>query len=143
MNDQPITVPSSATVEQLVNDYIYEYHYKMFPVVDGELHGCVRSQDIKELSRDRWSETTVGELARGCSEENTVGPDEDTLKAFMQMNRHQNSRLMVVEAGRLRGILALKDVMKFLSLKLELEGDQQPPRQLDASPPVIDGSRRE
>jgi hypothetical protein len=34
------------------------------------------------------------------------------------------SRLMVVGDGRLVGVLALKDLLKFLSLKIELEGDQ-------------------
>jgi hypothetical protein len=33
------------------------------------------------------------------------------------------SRLMVVENGHLEGILSLKDLLQFLSLKVELEED--------------------
>jgi len=32
------------------------------------------------------------------------------------------SRLMVVDKGELVGVIALKDMMKLLSLKLDLEG---------------------
>ena len=39
------------------------------------------------------------------------------------MNRSGNSRLMVVEGERLVGIIALKDMLKFLSAKLELGGN--------------------
>ena len=37
------------------------------------------------------------------------------------MNQNGLSRLMVVDEGRLVGIIALKDMLKFLSLKVELE----------------------
>ena len=37
------------------------------------------------------------------------------------MSRNENSRLMVVDAGRLVGIISLKDLLKFLALKFELE----------------------
>jgi len=122
MTADPITVPSSTTVDDLVNDFIYKYHYKMFPVVDdGRLTGCVTTQRLKHLPPDQWRQHTVGEVSSGCSEENTIAPEEDAIHAFTLMNRHQVSRLMVVENGRLQGILSLKDLLKFLSLKLELE----------------------
>lgn len=37
------------------------------------------------------------------------------------MNRTQASRLLVVEGDRLVGVIALKDMLKFLSLKVELK----------------------
>ena len=44
------------------------------------------------------------------------------------MNRTGNSRFLVVEGERLVGIVALKDLLKFLSLKMDLEGDEMPDR---------------
>ncbi len=124
MNDQPITVPPSLTVDRLVEEYVYEHHFKMFPVVEeGRLTGCITTKAIKDVPREQWSETTVGEIGSECSDENTIGPDHDAVDAFEQMNRHGVSRLMVVREGRLEGLLALKDLMKFLSLKLDLEGE--------------------
>jgi CBS domain-containing protein len=62
-----------------------------------------------------------------CSADNTIGPDADAVEALSRMSRTGQSRLMVVEEGRLLGIIALKDLLKFLALKVELEGNQQSP----------------
>jgi signal-transduction protein with cAMP-binding, CBS, and nucleotidyltransferase domain len=56
-----------------------------------------------------------------CSPENTIEPQADAMKAISIMNRTGNSRLMVVEGGHLVGIIALKDLLELLSLKVELE----------------------
>jgi CBS domain-containing protein len=55
-----------------------------------------------------------------CSIENTIGPGVGALKALSLMGRTKNSRLMVVEGDRLVGIISLKDIMGYLSLKIEL-----------------------
>jgi Zn-dependent protease/predicted transcriptional regulator len=122
METNPVTVPPSASVEKVVEDYIYQYHYKMFPVVDsGRLFGCITTKEVKQIPREEWAHKTVGEVAVSCSAENTIGPEEDAVKAMSKMNQNGLSRLMVVEHGRLVGIIALKDMLKFLSLKVELE----------------------
>jgi Zn-dependent protease/predicted transcriptional regulator len=122
MNPNPITAPSSITLEQLVEDYIYKYHYKMFPVVDnGNLAGCISTRQVKEVPREKWGQETVGRLASQCSLDNTVSPDTDALKALSMMNKSGNSRLLVVEGHKLVGVLTLRDMMQFLSLKVELE----------------------
>lgn len=117
-----VTVRPGTTVEDLVEDYIYKYHFKMFPVVEGErLVGCVTLDQVKGLAREEWPARRVDELARGCSAENTIGPDEDVLKALALMQKTRRSRLLVAEGGRLAGVIALKDIMGYISLKLDLE----------------------
>ncbi|UCG92012.1 MAG: site-2 protease family protein [candidate division WOR-3 bacterium] len=123
MKPDPVTVTPSITVEQLVEDFIYKYHFKMFPVVEGEkLIGCITTRHIKGIPKAQWSSRTVAEIAKTCSSANTIDPETDAIKALSIMNRTGNSRLMVVEGNKLVGILALKDIMKFLSIKLDLEG---------------------
>jgi CBS domain-containing protein len=48
------------------------------------------------------------------------------------MQRSGSSRLLVTEGDRLVGIVSLKDLLRFLDLKLELELEQSPP----VSPPT-------
>lgn len=128
MNSDPVTVSPSISIDRLVNEYVYEHHFKLFPVVDnGHLAGCVTTKQIKEVPRDVWPQRSVGEVMADCSDQNTIGPGEDAIHAFRRMNQNQVSRLMVVQDGRLLGVLTLKDLLKFLSLKLELEGDQAKP----------------
>jgi Zn-dependent protease len=122
MKKDPITAPSSISVKELVEDYIYNYHYKMYPVVEGgELIGCITTRQVKDIPRDQWTSRTVGNVAIRCSPENTIDPAADALKALSVMSRTGNSRLMVVDDGRLVGIITLKDIMGFISIKLELD----------------------
>ncbi|MFP4083035.1 MAG: site-2 protease family protein [Candidatus Aminicenantes bacterium] len=122
MVSDPVTVPPSLSVEDLVEDYIYKHHYKMFPVVEGgKLNGCVTINQVKDIPKEERSRHTVGELAQKCSEKNTVPPDEDAMKALSVMKKNNASRLMVVEDSKLVGVIALKDLMRLLSLKVDLE----------------------
>ena len=123
MKTDPVTVSPSVSLEQLVEDYVYKYHFKMFPVVEDSdrLLGCVTTKQVKEIPRQDWGRKTVGEVASQCSSENTIEPQADAMQAISIMNRTGNSRLMVVEGGHLVGIIALKDLLELLSLKVELE----------------------
>ncbi len=122
MKTEPISVSPSFTVEQLVNDYFYKYHYKMFPVSNGDgLIGCVGLKQVKEMPREKWSRYVVEDLVVPCSGENAISPQTDALQALSLMNRTGNSRLMVIDEKRLLGVITLKDMLKFLSLKIDLE----------------------
>ena len=125
MNKDPVTAPGSISLKDLVEGYVYQYHFKMFPVVEGgSLLGCITTRMVKEVPHGEWATRTVGEVAGRCSPENTIGPGEDAIKALGVMSRTGNSRLMVVEDGRLVGIITLKDIMGLLSVKLDL-GDEE------------------
>jgi Zn-dependent protease/CBS domain-containing protein len=122
MNTNPVAVQDSITVEQLVEDYIYKHHYKMFPVMSGDkLVGCITTRQVKEIPREAWSRETIREAAGQCSPENTISPDTDAIKALGLMTQSGVSRMLVVEDGRLVGIVTLKDLLDFFSLKVELE----------------------
>jgi Zn-dependent protease/CBS domain-containing protein len=126
MKEDPVTVSSSTTVHQLVEDYIYRYHFKMFPVVEssGKLLGCVTTKDVKALPKEEWEKKSVGEIAASCTEANTIRSGEDAVKALSRMSQNNMSRLIVVDNGHLAGVITLKDMLRFLSLKVELE-DQE------------------
>jgi Zn-dependent protease/CBS domain-containing protein len=123
MKTDAITVPPSISLDELVEDYVYKYHFKMFPVVEDHdrLLGCVTTRQIKEIPRTEWGRKTVGDVASQCTPENTIEPQADAMKALSTMKQSGASRLMVVERGRLVGIISLKDLLELLSLKVELE----------------------
>lgn len=126
MKGEPITVTPDLTVGRLIEDYIYKYRIDMFPVVyDSRPLSCVGADQIKNIPQNEWEKHTVSEFARPCSPENTIGADESAMKAMTIMNRNGVDRLMVVDSfGRLTGVIALRDIMKFLSLKLDLEEEE-------------------
>jgi Zn-dependent protease/CBS domain-containing protein len=123
MKTDAITVPPSISLDELVEDYVYKYHFKMFPVVEDHdrLLGCVTTRQITEIPKAEWGRRMVGDVASQCTSENTIEPQADAMKALSIMKQTGASRLMVVERGRLVGIIALKDLLELLSLKVELE----------------------
>ena len=123
MESDPITVSRALPISDLVENYVYRFHFKMFPVVeDGRLLGCVTTREIRDVPREEWRQQSISSILKPCSDENTVPADSDAMEALAKMNRTGSSRLMVVDDGHLVGILALKDLLRFLSLKMELEG---------------------
>ena len=122
MNPDPITVSPSTSLQELVDHYIYRYHHKLYPVVsDGQLLGCVTLSQVKQIPREEWPTRRVSELMRQCDDGNAIDADADAIDALSRMSKGQVSRLMVVKDNKLVGVVSLKDLLGFLSLKMELE----------------------
>jgi Zn-dependent protease/predicted transcriptional regulator len=121
MNQEPVTVTADTSIEELVENFIYRHHYKMYPVIDHEkLLGCITIKDIKHVPKEKRSISNVRSFMSACGPDNTVGPDDDVMDALALMNRNRASRLMVVQDGKLTGMISLKDIMDFLAVKMDL-----------------------
>jgi len=125
MAPDPITVSPDLSVRELVEGFVYRRQHKLYPVVEGErLIGCVTLADVKRLDPDAWEGASVEQIMSPVGEANSVRADADAMEALAKLNRTESSRLLVVdEAGGLVGVLALKDLLGFFSMKLDLEGD--------------------
>jgi CBS domain-containing protein len=62
-------------------------------------------------------------VAQDCSPENSIGPETDATKALSLMGRSGRSRLMVTDGGHLVGLITLKDLLRFLTVKMDLAGE--------------------
>jgi len=124
MNRNLVSVPPDITVQDLVDNYIYKYHRKMFPVVTDsqQLVGCVSTEQVKKLPRSEWSQHNLREIAQPCSRQNTITPDTDAAKVLSIIGRAEDSPLLVVENDQLVAFVSPQDLLHFLSIKLELEG---------------------
>jgi Zn-dependent protease len=121
MHADPIAVPPTLDLQHWVEDFVYRYHRKTFPVVaEGHLLGWAETQALAKVPRSEWDRHTVGEVMRHDLEALTISPDADALEALNKMRREGVSRLLVTEGDRLIGIITLKDLLRILDLKLEL-----------------------
>jgi Zn-dependent protease/CBS domain-containing protein len=125
MNPQPIVVPPGTDLRHFVEDYVYRHHRKAFPVgADGKLEGYVSTQVLSRYPRDEWETHTVADVMERDLKPLSIAPQDDALKALGQMRGTGMSRLLVVEGEKLVGVVSLKDLLRFLHLKLELEGEE-------------------
>lgn len=130
------TVSPHMSIDEFVEDFIYRHHHKLYPVVEeGVLKGCVTIRGIKSIPRSEWSSRTVGDVTEPCGEGNMIESDTDAIDALARMNQDGHSRMMVVDNGQLRGIVTLKDLMNFIALKMELEGNEASPLGITGDPP--------
>lgn len=123
MTHETVTVSPGLSLAAFVEDYVYEYHYDLFPVVeDGRLVGAVSTRQVKTVPREEWPRRRVGDLMAPCTEENTVDPGMDAIEAMALMRRSGASGLIVALGDRLVGIVVLKDMLELFNLKMDLEG---------------------
>lgn len=122
MTPDPVTVSPAYSVRTLVEDYIYRHHFDLFPVVDeGRVIGLVGARHVKSVPLADWERARVADILEPYSMENTVDPRTDSVKALSTMRQTGQSRLMVVDDGRLVGVVALKDMLELFALKMDLE----------------------
>jgi Zn-dependent protease len=123
MTHETVAVPPELPLDRFVQDYVYEHHYDLFPVVSGQrLVGCIAVRQLKTQPREKWPYLAVRDLMVPCTEENTVDPGMDAIEAMALMNRTGSSRLVVAVGDRLVGIVVLKDMLELFNLKMDLEG---------------------
>lgn len=122
MNPEPVVVAPSLDLRHWVEDFVYRYHRKAFPVAsDGHLEGFVSTRALAAIPREEWDRHTVGEVMRRDLGPVTIAPEADALQALGKMQRAGTSRLLVTEGDHLIGIVSLKDLMKFFNTKIQLE----------------------
>ncbi len=122
MTRNPVSVPPHICIRDVVDDYVYVHGHDMFPVVNGtELLGAIDLRQIKDVPQSQWENVLVREVMSPCSPENMIQAGDDAVRAISVMQQSGNSRLLVMDKGQLAGVIALKDILRLLSVKLDLE----------------------
>lgn len=122
MNGSPVAVPPDLSIRRLADEYVLHYHHEFFPVVEGgRVLGAIALKQVKELPREAWDTTRVGDVMVPAGPANSIEADADAMSALAAMQRERAGRLLVTERGALVGIISLKDLLKRLSLQMELE----------------------
>jgi len=142
MNRQPIVVPPGIDLRQWIEDYVYRFHFKLFPVgIDGHVTGVISTRSLSRYPRTDWERHTVSDAMDRDIARITIHNDADAFAALERMQRTGSTRLLVLDDhGELTGIISLKDLLRFLELKLELERDEKGRPQ---TPRYLQGKRRE
>ncbi|MCZ0813774.1 site-2 protease family protein [Roseovarius sp. EGI FJ00037] len=122
MVSSPVTVPADMPVDEIIEDYIYRFGHKVFPVVRGDvLLGCVRLDDIGRLPVEDRARLTAGDILSRDGLERTVSSGSSVMDALDVMRKHNTSRLLVTRNGALAGILTMRDIMNYVAVRQEIQ----------------------
>ena len=130
MKTDLVAVPPDLPLPQLVEGFLLQRGLQRVPVVDdaGRPLGCVGVEEVKRVAPEERAPRVVRDILTPLGPERTIAPDAEAGQALEQMQRGGHGHVFVTEAGRLVGVLTLKDLLQYLSVKSELQaGAGRPP----------------
>ena len=116
-----IVVNIEMTLDHIVNDFFFRYRYNSFPVVSGDtIAGIISFHDIKVVEKEKWPYTVVQDIMHKEITAFTISPESGALEALDKMIDTHRGRLVVIEDGRIAGIISQRDIMQMLKMKADL-----------------------
>lgn len=117
MSKEVETIDGSFSINHLIEKF-YEYRYGAFPVLDNStLKGLISINHAKEVSRDKWDEVKVEDIMTPLENCIVTSPKEEAVDIMLKMAGEGAGRALVVENGKLMGILSNTDMMRLIKLR--------------------------
>jgi len=103
----PVSVEPDSTVGHFVDHVLALHRQEAFTVArERRLHGILTLRDLKELPRERWHHTRVGDVMRPVADDLFVAPSTPLARAERLLNENGAGALAVVDdSGHLVGLL--------------------------------------
>ena len=121
MTTDYLVVPPVMTVAELVKQYIFPSGRRFFLVADeGRLYGIVTLHNIKSFPQQEWGVTPVREIMTPADKLRTAYPHQDALSVMEQMVESDVNQMPVVNEGRVVGLVARDNLIRFLRTRSEL-----------------------
>ncbi len=124
MRKNPETAPPNISIQQFLDEHVYESYHHLYPVTqEKNLLGYLSLQEVKSLPKEEWKTTTVSQIMIPRNSFQTISDQTSALEALNLMQQSGASTLLVTKEHELIGLLTPNDLLKHISLKLELEED--------------------
>jgi predicted transcriptional regulator len=122
MSPSPQTVPADATLQRMMDEVFMRSRYVAFPVVDGdETIGLVTLHQLREVPREQWPSITVRDTMIPLDPSLIVAPGENMMVVMDRLRASPARRVVVMQEGRLIGIITARDVTHWLERARQLE----------------------
>jgi len=109
------------SLDEFVHDYLLKYDYAAFPVTkDDSLLGIVTADEVRDIPREQWGETTVGQVAKPPEEERVIDENDDAFDALMHMAEGNLRRLLVMHDSKLKGMVTQDSIINIVRMKLRI-----------------------
>ena len=114
-------VPSTITLEQLVNDHILVSGRRCYSVVDfGRALGLVTAHDVRAVERKLWPVKTVREIMTPIDKMRQARPDDDLSSVMYLLVEQGVDQVPVLQDSNVVGIVWRDSLLTFVHLRSEL-----------------------
>lgn len=117
MNDTPIVATPELTLSSIVNQIMLRNRITFVPVVeDGVLLGYLDGEVLSKIDREHWHSTQAGDVYVPLNEDNSITAGLPADQVMQRMTQTGHRKLMVVQNGRLLGVITLSDLLGYLAV---------------------------
>lgn len=128
MTPEPLTVPADTTVAGFLTDARYRYRHSAFPVTeDGAPVGLVTLNSARKVPQAEAHAVTVRDVMVSLSQTTVVEPDSPLADLLPRMEPGAEHRVLVMDHGRLVGIVSLSDVSRTVTWLMNTAGRSSGP----------------
>jgi Zn-dependent protease/CBS domain-containing protein len=120
MTSEVSTVSPEVTARDLMEKMMKEKHLGYPVVKDGRVLGIVTLQDVQNIPAAEQSNMTVSMIM--TSQVLTVSSATPAIEAVQIVSRNRIGRLLVIDDGRLVGIVSRSDLMRVLEVRAAEKG---------------------
>jgi len=114
----PVAAQSRETLAQFAAGEFARSRHAAYPVLEGDrVAGIVSFRDVTAVPSDRWTATTVGEVARPLEGLHVLAPDDDLGEAAIELSQDDLGRALVLRDGALAGLLSMTDIARLIELR--------------------------
>jgi Zn-dependent protease/CBS domain-containing protein len=117
MVEEPITVTPDLTIGEVIDTVAREHRHSTYPVVDdGHPIGLLPFRCLAQTPRSEWDERRVRDCMLDRDQVPTLPEDERASDALQELAQSEVGRALVVDDGRLAGLLSITDLARAAKL---------------------------
>ena len=137
MTPDPITVPSTHSLGEFIDDVARQRRHTTYPVLDdGRFVGLLAFRCVSSVPRDDWDTRSVRSCMIPADEVPTLHPEAAAIDALVELSESTANRGVVVGQGRLVGIISAADLGR------ALDAGPRPRRMPPGHEPTVVGTGR-
>jgi len=124
MTREPVTLAAELSVADAVEGYFLRLGYGGFPVVaGGRVVGMLSLSQVRLCPAEDRARKTVAEIMLPADARIEIEPQASAISAIHKMNQANCRRLVVIDGGKLAGLITLTGVTRFVQIKTELASE--------------------
>jgi Zn-dependent protease/CBS domain-containing protein len=138
MAANPIMIPANLTVEQAIEEYFLRHEYHGYPVTsDGKVVGLISLGEVRDCPLAERNQRMVGNSMRPLDSSIRIASTAPVTHALEQMFEAGVGRLLVIDGGKMVGMISRSAIARRLALRGEVglapaEGRGWTPERFDA-----------
>jgi Zn-dependent protease/predicted transcriptional regulator len=118
MTPDPVTVPAGHTIGRFMDEVAWQRRHTTYPVLDdGHVVGLLAFRCLSSIPRNTWDTRSVRECMLPLDRVPQLRPDAPAIDALVELSETSASRGVVLDDGRLVGIISAADLGRALQVR--------------------------